>query len=63
MINIITNTVKNKYFTYVPGEFMPIVVDGELANKRAFHAYKLRRAHWKMTHLDVVYHHYTNQRG
>lgn len=35
--------LKNKYETYKPGEFLPIYCDGELANKKEFHRYKLKQ--------------------
>jgi hypothetical protein len=37
------NTIKNKYNTFIPGEFLPIYIDGKLANRNAFHAYKLKK--------------------
>lgn len=63
MINIITNTIKNKYYVYQPGEFLPILIDGELANRREFHAYKARRAAWMLKNHRQVIHHYTHQAG
>lgn len=38
----ITNIVKNKYYTYKPGEFLPIYEGHELINKRQFHAYRIK---------------------
>lgn len=38
------NKIKNHYYQYKPGEFLPVYIDGELANRRAFHCYKLKRA-------------------
>lgn len=38
------NKIKNKYYRYQPGEFLPIYMDGQLANRKAFHMYKLKRA-------------------
>lgn len=38
------NKIKSKYNTYQPGEFLPIYIDGQLANRRDFHFYKLKRA-------------------
>jgi hypothetical protein len=50
MINKIKNTITNKYYKYQPSEFMPIFIEGELANKKEFHWYKAKRAaghvHW-----------------
>lgn len=37
-------SIKNKYYTYQPGEFLPIFQDGQLANRKQFHAYKIKRA-------------------
>lgn len=39
----LTNRIKDKYYTYVPGEFMPIFIDGHLANKKEYAAYKITR--------------------
>jgi len=38
------NSIKNKYYTYKPGEFLPIYMDGQLANKKSFHLYKVKKA-------------------
>ncbi len=38
------NTIKNKYYTYQPNEFLPIYEEGILANRRDFHLYKLKKA-------------------
>lgn len=38
------NKIKSKYETYTPGEFLPIYYDGQLANKKEFHLYKLGKA-------------------
>ena len=40
----ITQIIENKFYTYVPGEFLPIFVDGELSNRQDFYAYKAKRA-------------------
>lgn len=37
-------SIKNKYNTFIPGEFLPIYVDGKLANRNDFHAYKAKTA-------------------
>lgn len=37
------NTIKNKYYTYEPNQFLPIYIDGALANRNEFHLYKLKR--------------------
>lgn len=64
MVNPI-QTVKAKYYTYVPGEFMPVYVDGgnKLYNTREFHKYKLRRAKLYVQNYKIVYKHYTHQVG
>lgn len=36
------NKIKNQYYQYKPGDFLPIYIDGELANRSAFHAYRLK---------------------
>ena len=38
------NAIKNKYYTYKAGDFLPIYEDGVLINKRDFHIYKLKTA-------------------
>ena len=38
------NSIKNKYYTYTPNEFLPIFEDGKLANRKDFHLYKLKKA-------------------
>lgn len=40
MKNIIQNTI----YGYNPNEYLPVFVDGELANRNAFIAYKAKRA-------------------
>lgn len=35
--------IKNKYYTFTPGEFLPIYIGGELANRKEFHAYKIKK--------------------
>lgn len=39
----ITNTIQNKFYTYVPGEFLPIFEGGTLANRDEFYKYKAKR--------------------
>jgi hypothetical protein len=50
-------TLKAKYYTYQPGEFLPIFSGGVLLNKREFHIYRLtwiirnhRAALYQFTH-------------
>lgn len=59
----ITHTIKAKYYIYVPGEFMPIMSGDELLNKREFHAYKLRRAIWRVSNWRMTYHQLTHSQG
>lgn len=40
---VMINTIKNKYYTYEPNQFLPIYVDGALANRNEFHLYKFKR--------------------
>lgn len=36
-------TIENALYSYDPNQYMPIYQDGELANRSAFIAYKLKR--------------------
>lgn len=36
--------ITNKYYQYETNTFLPIYVEGVLANKNAFHIYKAKRA-------------------
>lgn len=36
--------LSDKYYSYQPGEFLAIRVDGKVANMAAFHRYKFRKA-------------------
>lgn len=38
------NAIKNKYYTYKPGEYLPIYENGVHINRREFHLYKLKTA-------------------
>lgn len=38
------NTIKNKYYSYDPNEFMPIYIEGKIANAGTFHLMKLKKA-------------------
>ena len=35
--------IRNKYVTYTYGEFLPIYVEGKIANLKEFHMYKLKK--------------------
>jgi hypothetical protein len=37
----LTQTLKSKYYTYQPGEFLPVYSGGELVNRREFHRYRI----------------------
>lgn len=37
------NSIKNKYNTYNPNEFLPIYLEGKLNNRNEFHLYKLKK--------------------
>lgn len=57
----ITNIIRNKYYRYQPGEFLPIYSGGEMINKRDFHAYRIkwiinnhRAFFWQLTHTTSV---------
>lgn len=44
----------DRYYRFVPGEFMPIYDGTEMLNKREFHLYKLRnwkQTYWQLTHF------------
>lgn len=42
MVQKLTYTIQNKIYSYNPGEFLPIFVDGRLDNKDEFIAYKAK---------------------
>lgn len=48
------NKIKNKYYQYSPNEFLPIYVEGKLANKNEFHLYKLKKAALAADHAFQV---------
>jgi hypothetical protein len=56
----ITNTIKNKYYQYQPGEFLPVYSGGELLNKREFHAYRIK---WIIRNHSAFMYQLTHQRG
>lgn len=39
----ITNSIKDKYYRYQPGEFLPVYSGGELLNRKDFHKYRIRQ--------------------
>jgi hypothetical protein len=52
--------LKSKYYTYQPGEFLPIYVGGELTNRRQFHAYRLK---WIWNHRRAALYQFTHYSG
>lgn len=60
MFNNIKNIIKDKYYRYEPGEFLPIFSGGELLNKREFHKYRIK---WIVTHRRVFVYQLTHQQG
>jgi hypothetical protein len=54
------NKIKNKYYNYQPGEFLPIYMDGQLANRKEFHAYKIK---WILSNHRTFAYQLTHQRG
>lgn len=53
----LTQTLKTKYYTYQPGEFLPVYSGGEMLNKRQFHAYRIK---WILQHRDVALYQFTH---
>lgn len=60
MITNITNTLKDKYYRYQPGEFLPVYSGGEMLNKREFHVYRIK---WIITHHRVFTYQLTHTNG
>ena len=54
------NKIKNKYYNYQPGEFLPIYMDGKLANRKEFHKYKLK---WIIRNHSAFAYQLTHTRG
>ena len=44
----LTQTIENKFYTFVPGEFLPIFEGGQLMNRNEFYKYKAKRM---LTHI------------
>lgn len=49
--------IKQTYYTYQPGEFLPVRVDGKLTNKREFHMYRIK---WLLKHRDIALYQFTH---
>lgn len=60
MFKRITNIIKSKYYTYQPGEFLPVYSGNELLNKRAFHAYRIK---WIFKHRHAALYQFTHYAG
>lgn len=60
MFKHITNTIKNKYYRYQPGEFLPIYSGGEMVNKRDFHIYRIK---WIFTNRRAFVYQVTHTQG
>lgn len=54
------NKIVNKYYTFQPGEFLPIYEDGEFANKTEFHLYRIS---WILKNRKAAYHQFTHFTG
>jgi len=54
------NSIKNKYYSYQPGEFLPIYMDGKLANRKEFHKYKVV---WIIKNHSAFAYQLTHSRG
>lgn len=56
----IPQTIKTKYYTFQPGDFLPVYRDGKLANKRAFHMYRIT---WIVKHRRAALYQFTHYAG
>ncbi len=59
MMNII-KIIKEKYYEYQPGEFLPVRVDGKVTNMREFHMYRIK---WIVKNRRVFINQLTYQAG
>lgn len=48
------NKIKTQYYTYIPGEFTPVLREGQLDNKLEFHCYKIKKAYKRAVHYYWV---------
>lgn len=53
----ITQTLKDKYYRYQPGEFLPVYDGGRMINRREFHAYRIK---WLIEHRDAALYLFTH---
>lgn len=56
----LTQTLKDKYYRYNPGEFLPVYSGNEMLNKRAFHAYRIK---WIIEHREEAIYQFTHFSG
>lgn len=56
MLNL-KQTLKSKYYTFQPGEFMPVYSGGVLLNKAEFHRYRIM---WIIKHRAAAYYQFTH---
>lgn len=56
----ITQTLKDKYYRFNPGEFLPVYSGGEMVNRRDFHAYRIK---WIITHREAALYQFTHFAG
>jgi hypothetical protein len=56
----LTNTIKDTYYRFNPGEFFPVYAGGVLTNKREFHAYRLK---WLLKNRAVFWYQLTHNQG
>lgn len=54
------NHIKDKYYRFNPGEFLPVYVDGKMTNKREFHIYRIK---WIMSNHKIALFQFTHQQG
>lgn len=59
MLNL-KQTIKNTYYRYQPGEFLPVRSGGELLNSREFHIYRIK---WIAKNRSAFVYQLTHQRG
>lgn len=59
MLNL-KQTIKNQYYRYQPGEFLPVRSGGELLNKREFHMYRIK---WIIKNHSAFVYQLTHQVG
>lgn len=60
MLNNIKHAIKSKYYTYQPGEFLPVYSGNELLNKREFHMYRIK---WIMRNRHAALYQFTHFAG